>query len=591
MTDFVNTDSSNLFLDIEESLEYLKEVHNIQPDKKDIKILVEFGILPKFISGSKVLILKHDLASVLPILKNKNIVNFKLSATNTLFEEPTQKFVLDKNTIIALPDRNTKIERVFYSAIRNLISTESSYEQVPLTDVPYFSTTQILTTSKAIIQLIEEQRKRANLIESLKSNQFANSAYYMGSKRALSAFLAESLVSTLPTDGIIVDLMCGSGAAASAFNTIWRTLASDAQEFCRILALVQGGGYSVGQAQNLRSQIIPLARENTFILQNLLGMFIEEEDAIFHSDIGTILLNRYRRFIESFPTYPNGKARFGWDPFKEVEQRKKNSAIFPYCLFTSYFSNVYFGLRQCIEIDSLRYAIDKIKNEKERLWALGALVATMSAVGTSYAGHFAQPVILNDGNLAKIIETRSYSIMHEFSIRLLRLSEEAEKTSNQIEIIPGPWTKAITELDDRLSNNQLPVAVYVDAPYKRDEYSRYYHILETVVLYSYPSCVGNGKIPNKIQNERFQSEFFTRSETKLNEIFVNLFCEVLRRGWIVAWSYSETGIANIVNVVNEVSKITGCEVKSYSAPYQHKAQSGSNAKNVTEYLIICEPKS
>lgn len=590
MIDFSKTDGLNLFLDIDESLEYLKSVYNIQSDTKDIKNLIEFGILPKYISGSKILILRHDLVSILPVLKNKNIVNDNLSPTSTLFEEPIQKFVLDKNSIITFSPRNTQTERVFYSAIRNLISTESRYEQVPPRDLPYFSTTQVLTTSEAITHLVEEQRKRANLVESLKSSQFANTAYYMGSKRSLGAFLVESLESTLPHNGIVVDLMCGSGAAASAFNTIWRTFASDAQEFCRILAFVQGGGFSIKQAQDMLTMLIPMARNNSNKLRSQLNPFIDEEDTIFHSDIGTTTLYKYQQFINSLPTYPNGEPNLGWDPVKEVIQRKKDPKLAPYCLFTSYFSNVYFGLRQCIEIDSIRFAIDQINGQKERLWALGALVATISALGTSYAGHFAQPIPLNAGNLARMVERRSYSITHEFSIRLLNLSEEAEKAHNQIEIVPGPWNKALKELDKQFLNTQRPIAVYIDAPYKRDEYSRYYHVLETAVLYTYPSCIGTGKVPSKSSHERFQSEFFTRSESKLTNTFVNLFTEILGRGWICAWSYSETGIVNIINVINELYKITGCKVNSYASPYQHKAQSGQSAKNVTEYLIIFVPR-
>lgn len=583
----------HLFLNLEESLKYLKNIGNLELDEKDIKVLIDAGILPTFKSDSKGLVLRCDLISILSILANKYTFDNAQFPTSWLFAEPSLNIGLEQHTRIELLSKSTQIEPVFYSAIRNLISANFLplfNEQTPPKDIPYFSITRILTTSKRVIQLVEEQRKRTNLIESSKSSQFANTAYYMGSKRSLGAFLVEALMSTLPQNATVVDLMCGSGAASGAFSKVWRTIASDAQEFCRILALVQGGGFSAKQAQDLLASLIPLARKNSFELRTRLNTFLEEEDAIFHSDINAALFKKYEEFIESVPTYPYGKSYLGWDPVREVEQRKKQPTLVPYCLFTSYFSNVYFGLRQCIEIDSLRFAIDQIEVHNERLWALGALVATISALGTSYAGHFAQPVPLSAANLPNILEKRAYSITHEFSIRLLNLSEEAEKSPRQIDIVPGPWPKALTALDVLFSKSHQPVAIYIDAPYKRDEYSRYYHVLETAVLYSYPSCIGNGKIPSKLTGERFQSEFFTRSESQLNKIFVNLFSEILRRGWICAWSYSESGNANIVSVVDEVFKITGCEVKSYAAPYQHKAQSGHRAKNVTEYLVIFVPK-
>ena len=430
-----------LFLDLEESLKYLKNIGNLELDEKDIKVLIEAGILPTFTSDSKGLVLKYDLISMLPILANKYDFNDAQFPSSRLFVEPSLNIGLNQHTRIELLPKSTQIEPVFYSAIRNLISTNFLPlfdEQALPMDIPYFSTTRIFTTSKEVTQLVDEQQKRANFIESSKSSQFANSAYYMGSKRSLGAFLVEALMSILPQSATVVDLMCGSGAASSAFSKVWRTIASDAQEFCRILAAVQGGGFSTKEAQDLLASLIPLARENAFRLRTRLNKFLEKEDAIFHSDLGTALLKEYQEFVESFPTYPYGKSYLGWDPVKEVEQRKKQPTLVPYCLFTSYFSNVYFGLRQCIEIDSLRFAIDQIKGHNERLWALGALVATMSARGTSYAGHFAQPCRLSTTKLPWILERRAYSIIHEFSIRLLNLSEEAEKSSNQIDIIPGP---------------------------------------------------------------------------------------------------------------------------------------------------------
>lgn len=583
-----------LFIGLEEGLKHLKSTGYLESDEKHIKVLIEAGLLPTFRSDTERLMLRYDLISMLPVLRSKCNFNDAQFPSSRLFAERSLNIGLDQHTRIELLPKSTQVEPAFYSAMRNLISTGFSprFDEHALpVDMPYFSTARILTKSEEVMELVGEQQKRANMIQSSKSSQFANSAYYMGSKRSLGAFLVEALLSIAPRSLTVVDLMCGSGAASGAFSKVWRTIASDAQEFCRILALVQGGGFSTQQAQKLLASLMPIARENACKLRTQLYEFLDTEDAIFHSDISAALLKHYQEFVESLPTYPDGEPSLGWDPVSEVERRKKQPTLAPYCLFTSYFSNVYFGLRQCIEIDSLRFAIDQIEVHNERLWALGALVATVSALGTTYAGHFAQPVRLSAGNFPDILEKRAYSIMHEFSIRLLNLAEEAERSPNQIDIIPGPWPDALAALDALFPRNGQPIAVYVDAPYKRDEYSRYYHVLETAVLYSYPSCIGSGKIPSKSTGERFRSGFFTRSETELIQILVNLFGEILERGWMCAWSYAESGNASIVTVVEEVFQATGCEVRSYSTPYQHKAQSGRSARNTTEYLVLFIPKA
>lgn len=581
------------FIAIEKCIEYIKTHCDLSVELKDIRALAAGGILPTYSAGSSDLVLKGDLLSILPILANRPpAADTRFPNSGQLWSDFPASLSLDKHTRIDILSKSTDIEPVFYSAVRNLISSNLSPElgtQEPLVNMGYVLPVRIFTYSKEIRRFIEEQKQRVKLVGSSRASQFSNSAYYMGSKRALSAFIVEALSSVMPKQGVVVDLMCGSGAASCAFNKIWRTISSDAQEFCRVLALVQGGGFSIVRAQNMLVRLLPLARNHAQKLRERMDTFLEAEDNIFHGDLGPALLEEYQKFIAGFPTIPNGSPRGGWDPILEVKKRRKQATLLPYCLFTTYFANVYFGLRQSVEIDSIRFAIDQFESQHERNWALGTLVATMSALGTSYAGHFAQPVKLNLGNLSWILERRAYSIIHEFSVRLLNLAEESEKSASSIELVPGPWSKALSSVKKVLGRADVPVAIYLDAPYKREEYSRYYHVLETAIVYSYPSCIGNGKIPDKRTGERFQSEFFTRSDVRLNQLFVKVITQILNRGWICAWSYSESGNADMIKVIDETHNSTGCWVKSYAAPYQHKAQSGRGAKDVTEYLVVFTP--
>lgn len=583
----------DLFISIKDSAEYCRGIIGREVDSKEIHSLVNSYFLPLYIAGSQSFFLRNDLDSLVPILATAPYPQEFEAASGNLFWEG---ITLSSNTRIDTVAKDTKVSPAFFAATRNLIPTANFLEHDELEEkvsIPYFSPARIFTSSPAVRKHVESQIERVQIVEPYYVNDFARSAHYMGSKRNLAGFLVEAISSVLPSDGVILDLMCGSGAASGAFNKVWRTVSSDVQEFCRILATVQGGGFSGDKAKRLLNNILPLARKHVADLLDVLSSAVDREEKILHGDIGPNLLDEYRDFIGSFPTYPNDAEYQGWVPKYEVEKRKQNPKLYPFCLFTAYFANMYFGLRQCAEIDSLRFAINQLEDEYERRWALGALITTLSALGTTHAAHFAQPIV-NDAedlhllNLPKVLEQRAYSVFHEFSVRLMNLSEASESCMRPIKTIAGPWDKALSNVEESLKNK--PVVVYLDAPYKREEYSRYYHVLETAVSYSYPSSIGKGKLPDKGTKERPRSEFFTKVKELVNQAFINVITEILRRGWMCAWSYADIGDANIVAVIGDVHKLIPCKVTSYATPYQHKSQGkGVSRKKVTEYLIILSP--
>lgn len=279
---------------------------------------------------------------------------------------------------------------------------------------------------------------------------------------------------------------------------------------------------------------------------------------------------------------------------KKINERKKNKKKLPYCLFTYYFANVYFGLAQCIQLDSIRYAIDQIVDEDEKEWALGTLVVTASSIATQHAGHFAQPKRLDENSLKYFINQRSQSAWFEFSKRLITLSEESERYSYYIKTIEGPWENALKQVSKEIRMSNL--IVYLDAPYKRDEYSRYYHVLETIVKYDYPSSENKGRLRSKIKGERFNSEFFTKTISKVEEYFVHIISEILMINAICVWSYSNNGAASIRRIVSRVKKNMKCNIFLYSTPYQHlsqrkKSNDGIAKLEVMEYCIVFVPNS
>ena len=271
-----------------------------------------------------------------------------------------------------------------------------------------------------------------------------------------------------------------------------------------------------------------------------------------------------------------------------IEKYKEDNKRFPYRLFTSYFSNVFFGLSQCIQLDSLRYAVDQLTGE-DKEWALGALIVTAYQVASIHAGHFAQPKSVTKGNIKDILTIRQRSAFHEFSKRFMCLASASAECPNAINLIDGPWRNALADFPSQ-NNTQRNTVVYLDAPYKRDEYSRYYHVLETLTRYDYPSSENNGRLRSKKAGERFSTEFFTKNATSVEDSFYSIITMILSKKMVCVWSYSDNGIASIMKVIDRVKRETSCKVKLFGIPYHHNSQRQASKKlEVMEYCIIFSP--
>lgn len=444
----------------------------------------------------------------------------------------------------------------------------------------------IITNNHYIIKYISNVIYRKYCLEKIKSSNFANSSAYMGSKKSLMGFIIEAIWPHQQGEMSILDIMCGSGAASNAFAQMGKVYASDAQHFCRLLAKVQGSGFSVSLAEKLNNCLYKSYKEHMCLLQNECSDALMKEQTIFHMDMKdpSTVLEKYLEFIQSFDLYSTTDC-VSEKILTKIAERKSDHKKVPYCLFTYYFSNIYFGLEQCNQIDSLRYAIDKIDDKENREWLLGILIISVSSVASNYAGHFAQPKKLDKISLYSMIEKRKRSVWLEFSRRLFAIAEESERYSHEIIPIEGPWENALKQMNGKKEN----ILVYLDAPYTREEYSRYYHVLETLVLYDYPASEKKGRLRSLYNGERFKSEFSSRNKKHVEEYLARIIKNILSVSSVCAWSYSNNGAANIINIINEIVTGIKCNVYIYSTSHRHASQ-GKNAKKntriVIEYCIV-----
>lgn len=495
---------------------------------------------------------------------------------------------IGKHTIFCYPVQEAK--KAVPVFVRNIIYMfRDKYKECQRMEYNVLGIT-IITFNQYVASYIENAMYRKYRLDKIKSSNFSNSSAYMGSKKKIVGFIIESLWPHMEPDSVILDIMCGSGAVSNALAQINDLYASDAQLFCRLLAKIQGAGFDEKKAQKILDELHRHYEENFEYLRNECKKQLETEKNIFHMDVSNPckILDAYRKYIKTVDLYSSTEET-SKKILKKVQFHKENNRAFPYCLFTYYFANIYFGLEQCMQIDSIRYALDKIEDKEIRDWGLGVLIVTVSSIASNHAGHFAQPRRVDEKSITDIIEKRKKSAWLEFSKRLLAVAEESQRYEHEIKVIDGPWENALKQVVSAYPSNLI---VYLDAPYKRDEYSRYYHVLETCALYDYPASERKGRLRSKQNGERFRTEFFSKNIQTVENNLINAIVSILRVSKACVWSYSDNGAASISKVVDRVCEEIPCKMYFYSIPYKHNSQRrrdkahNTSSLAVTEYCIV-----
>ncbi|MBO4999010.1 MAG: hypothetical protein J6D02_13510 [Lachnospira sp.] len=238
-------------------------------------------------------------------------------------------------------------------------------------------------------------------------------------------FIIESLWPHVEDDSVILDIMCGSGAVSNALAQICHLMLNF---FCRLLAKIQGAGFNEKKAFEILNQLYKYYTDNLRLLQDECKNQFEYEKEVFHMDMSNpdLVFCKYKEYIERVDLYSSTDIT-SEEIKKKIQIRKENNKLFPYRLFTYYFSNIYFGLEQCMQIDNIRYAIDTIQDEEVKNWVLGVLVVTVSVIASNHAGHFAQPKRVDEKSILEVIEKRKnlhgWSFPKDFLLLLQKVND------------------------------------------------------------------------------------------------------------------------------------------------------------------------
>lgn len=349
----------------------------------------------------------------------------------------------------------------------------------------------------------------------LAERKYPHYVKYMGSKSKIMEFVLEG-ISSVYSGGVVCDLFAGSASLAGAIGHVVPVHSNDIQIYSEVLAKAYLFAYMhkdaptaddilraaerivVRRSQKLQSIIVDYSR--SFSLQEFAALESAQQD-LLHAEF-------------------KGK----WH------------------LFAKYYSGTWWSLEQCLWIDAIREVAEKYRQTPIYSLILASLMYGM-AYTSQGTGHYAQyRDAKTESSLKDILIYRRRSLATYFK----------RKYDDAFFGLPGDSASLphkTTALDFRECLKTLSGGtVYADPPYCFVHYSRFYHAIETLVLYDYPDLQERSGevVKGRYRENRHQSPFCIK--TKVKQAFRDLFVGVMDAGASLVLSYSNTGMISIDEV-------------------------------------------
>lgn len=295
---------------------------------------------------------------------------------------------------------------------------------------------------------------------------------YMGSKKyMLKNGLGKMIVENAKSSKRIVDLFCGAGSVSwfAGEKTNLPVLAVDLQLYATLFT------------GSVIERDFPLDPQSLF---DKWVVNIEEEFA---------QLPIYKKILR----LERKKIDFTQKVFKSRELCKHPSSLGP--IFNAY-GGYYFSPKQALLIDLLLKRLPREKYKKRVCHAALIEAASMCAASP---GHTAQPFQPTESASKFLEHAWNLDIIDACRKSLFQLAPLCTKKSG--ETYTGDAFKVIKEL-------QPTDLVIVDPPYSEVQYSRFYHVLETIARKKHYTVSGVGRYPEL--TERPQSDFSLKTKSK-----------------------------------------------------------------------------
>lgn len=408
---------------------------------------------------------------------------------------------------------------------------------------------------------------------------------YMGSKSRILSHICDPIIKNKKIEKV-VDLFAGTGSVGYALNDYKNIVSNDIEYYAYVLnqAILNGCIFSQKDENEFLQSVYLTYTKIISCVEDA----IEAEKSFFLSDPD---YREYKIFCENTPSVfvpatSDKRLKSIADIVSKIVPGTKPNMELP-CLFLTYYANAYFGIAQCCQIDAIRQAISSIGDINVQYVLLSVLMSVMSSTASTTT-HFAQYLkVKSKPTCLNLIEKRKTDIIVEFK-RLLAEYKDAGLCSSNTN------RSLCFNLDfvDCLNHITLDAhtLVYADPPYFKEHYSRYYHVLNTVCLYDYPSMSINPQTQEysigRYRENRSVSDFGKKA--KALGAFKCLIEKCADSGAWLMISYSDNSIVAISDIENLAQQQYDVLVEKIEL--NHSKQGRVSTSKVDEYIFICRPK-
>lgn len=374
--------------------------------------------------------------------------------------------------------------------------------------------------------------------------------HYLGSKLRLASAIADALDDADATRGTVLDLFAGSGTTALALAGHRRVIASDIQEYSRVIcsALLSSRPASAEIVPRFMERLqagSPLVDALRHAVEPLVSF---ERDALMAARRGET--DAICSVLEhgSILAVERGLAGTGspelQSRLQEVVKRldRAGLASSPLATTVRYFGGAYFSYAQAVELDCLAALAHGTMPATLTDVFTAALLSTASDTVNTVGKQFAQPIrprnkqgVVKKHLLSKIDRDRSSDVQQTYLAWLERYALPLAAGTGHV-AARADYREALTQFTGQYS------VVYADPPYTRDHYSRFYHVLETMARRDNPSIARSpGSSDDELsrglyRDDRHQSPFCIRSQAP--GAFRDLFKLASQTGAQMVVSYS-----------------------------------------------------
>ena len=272
-------------------------------------------------------------------------------------------------------------------------------------------------------------------------------------------------------------------------------------------------------------------------------------------------------------------------------------------LFTSIYAGSYFGVRQSIKLDELRRSIFKLHGaDLISTWqmnaALACLLSAASSAVHSAGKHFAQPLSTSEttgGGFKdrRLLQDRAVSIQESFRRCAGAINNLGRQEYTQHTAYTDTAENFIATTSEHFD------LFYIDPPYTSQQYSRFYHMLETMCTYEPPNLMHCGRITTGLYpNNRFKSAFC--SKVKALPAFQKIVGGARYRNsnLLISYSHSLSGSDGNARMISLDDLLSICRqqfgtqyVESWTLEHRYRqfnsARNANENRRDPEVLIAC----